>query len=103
MSIPADVTILDTVTGVTGKDDYFSAYWWAEGNGSCDCNRYYPCGVDDPNGGKSHTYCNGCTRFLIVFCKHPDGYSYEEFNRDYPKELLDKHRPVSFTEVSNDG
>lgn len=34
-------TILDTKTGVkvkaTGWD--YSFFWWAEGNGSCDCNR----------------------------------------------------------------
>ncbi|MCP5018898.1 MAG: hypothetical protein GY938_27020 [Ketobacter sp.] len=34
------ITILDTETGKKKNiDSAFSAYWWAEGNGSCDCNR----------------------------------------------------------------
>ncbi len=37
-----EVEILDTVTGErewAGEEAKFNAYWWHEGNGSCDCNR----------------------------------------------------------------
>lgn len=34
------IKFLDTQTGETAWSDYpFSIYWWAEGNGACDCNR----------------------------------------------------------------
>ena len=34
------VTFIDKITGRTGKSKYpFGIWWWAEGNGSCDCNR----------------------------------------------------------------
>lgn len=48
---PVTVRILDTHTGVLhtrppGEWDEFTEHWWAEGNGSCDCNRAQFCGVD---------------------------------------------------------
>lgn len=37
------VTLRDTVTGATATHHHpASLYWWAEGNGSCDCNRSRP-------------------------------------------------------------
>lgn len=59
-------TILDTVTGdikaCIGGTPEFSVFWWTEGNGSCDCNRYVAMG---------YTEANPCTwsRFLIIGAK----------------------------------
>lgn len=34
------IKFLDTKTGEKAWSDYpFGIYWWAEGNGACDCNR----------------------------------------------------------------
>ncbi len=88
------VTVLDTETGRTATDERFSAFWWAEGNGSCDCNRRY---LFDSFEDEGVGVCKGAHRYLIVSCSDPDGYTYEDFNDDYPKELVDRHRPASFT------
>jgi hypothetical protein len=51
-------TILDRVTGKTHVTERaYSLFWWAEGNGSCDCNR-----GPTPN---FDVECK-CERFVVV-------------------------------------
>lgn len=79
------VTLLDTKTGrrhETGDD--FDPFWWAEGNGSCDCNRRLIMGQETT---KPKEFCEGAERFLIVAASD-DSYSLRELNSDYPIELL---------------
>lgn len=82
------VTMLDTKTGATHETaDEYDPYWWAEGNGSCDCNRAIQMGVDT---GKPIRICQGAHRFLIIAASDLT-YSLKELNEDYPPELLEKH------------
>lgn len=83
---PIRVTILDTETGKTAEVGLdYSAYWWAEGNGSCDCNRqivmqgFY---TDDVKCGN--------LRYLIISAD-TDCYSLRELNDEYPEELVAKY------------
>lgn len=84
--LPITVTILDTVDGQTVEDNTCSGYFWCEGNGSCDCNRRNRfANIPAENIG----FCDGTKRFLII--KHnSEIYDDEEFNQDYPKELINK-------------
>lgn len=84
-SIHIKVTILDTKTGERLQNDKWSAYWWAMGNGSCDCNRSIFMGHSEAGGG----ICKECKRYLIVKADS-DEYSLREFNDDYPQDLVDK-------------
>jgi hypothetical protein len=83
------VTLLDTKTGERRKScDYFNAYWWSTGNGSCDCNRRT---VFDHDADDDH--CCGCERYLVVDASGDlEGLTLEEFiceaNQDYPPELI---------------
>jgi hypothetical protein len=85
------VTILDTQTGekkTTDETFDFDAYWWAEGNGSCDCNREIPfVGLEMSNPCRTE-------RYLIVEAES-DEYSLEEYNSDYPAGLKEKHLCVT--------
>lgn len=95
------VTLLDTKTGrrvKTGEEH--SSFFWAEGNGSCDCNRchYFPGSEDEirenpPYDEEDYWVCFGCNRFLIVEAP-ADIYTLREFNQDYPEELLAQHLPT---------
>lgn len=99
-------TLLDTETGETrGASQFKGWFWWAEGNGSCDCNRAIifdkedemearfppPDGVPDDCG-----VCFGCTRFIAVDV-HGDleGMSkaqiLEDMNSEYPEELVRRY------------
>lgn len=85
------VTLLDTKTGRRHETgDNYDPFWWAEGNGSCDCNRRLMMGEDT---AKPEGYCEGCERFLIV-AANDDSYSLRELNEDYPLELLKAHGVV---------
>ena len=73
------VTIQDTQTGETAVApwDEFDAFWWAQGNGSCDCNRQLAFGQD-----------RGCEcrseRYLIVAVEgDTGGRSINDFNSGY--------------------
>lgn len=86
------ITLLDTKTGLTKEhSDDSDAWWWYEGNGSCDCNRALYIGVyeDIP---EEFTECSGCKRFLIIACDDKT-YTLQELNENYPAELLKKHLP----------
>lgn len=91
------VTLLDTQTGNKRTfDSSFSPFWWAEGNGACDCNRAIKMGCDEeldramredyPEIKGWQSYCYGAKRILIIETDC-DEYSLEEFNADYPDEL----------------
>lgn len=88
------VTLLDTQTGETREVGGILDFWWAEGNGSCDCNREPYFGH---NSGSDQ--CIGAKRYLIIKAEpvtRPPrvlGYTLAEYNEDYPKELLDKFLP----------
>ena len=84
-----EVTVarLDTMTGETKEVSGSSSYWWAEGNGMCDCNRAIKMGHADVG----EAMC-GEERYLIVACD-ADIYSLREFNEDWPAALLNKHLP----------
>ena len=74
--------LLDTKTGrFKAIESHFDPEWWAEGNGSCDCNRSIVFGREAEFGN-----CHGCFRYLIVEAETEE-YTIEEFNRDYPDEL----------------
>jgi hypothetical protein len=82
-------TLLDTETGERREScSDFDDYWWAEGNGACDCNRRLLFGLsEDPS--RENT-CEGCHRFLIVTADK-SAYSLRELNEGYPEELLRQH------------
>lgn len=85
------LTLLDTETGQTKRfDDSASPYWWAEGNGSCDCNREIRMlGKSTMDNGT----CLGHKRFLIIECSDPT-YSIRELNEGYKGALLMEHQVV---------
>ena len=101
-----NITLLDTKTGDTKEiEDTYSESWWAEGNGSCDCNRaIFFEGTYEELSNKHkkdnpelydkkkpwQTYCIGCQRILIIKIDSKE-YSLEEFNEGYPEELIKKH------------
>ena len=71
------VTVLDSVTGETRTDSQWSPWWWAYGNGSCDCNRGALFDRDEACGER---------RYYIVAVEGDDsGYTLEEdYNHGYP-------------------
>ena len=92
------VKLIDTETDKTcivderSEEDgspLFDAYWWSEGNGSCDCNRSIYCGVDDLDD-PDYGICRGGKRFLIIEAD-TDEYTLAELNNEYPEELLKKY------------
>lgn len=92
-----NVTILDTVTGTlkrTEDSEHFNtydAYWWAEGNGSCDCNRgllFEDVEVEEFGG-----FCIGATRYLIVEAEDKT-FSLKEYNENYPYSLVTQFIPT---------
>lgn len=90
-------TLLDTKTGKTVDAESMdsSLFWWADGNGSCDCNRAIAMG-DDVDDEMTEQFgdgeCFGCTR-IIAIDVHGDleGMTkkeiLEEMNGEYPNEL----------------
>lgn len=90
-------TLLDTKTGKTAvaKSMDSSLFWWAEGNGSCDCNRSIAIG-DDVDDEMTEQFgeglCFGYTR-IVAIDVHGDFEGMtkkeilEEMNSEYPDEL----------------
>ena len=84
-------TIQDTKTGKTRVAPGYSSDWWAEGDGSCDCNRELGFGAPTLTGT-----CLGCHRYVIIRATFDDEerrYTLRELNEGYPEELL-KERGV---------
>lgn len=91
-------TIKDIVTGNTAKLRFSaSLFWWAEGNGSCDCNRdEFPPDddVDDNEPGPvlGESLC-ASERFIVIDVESDDGpiddatkaLLIAEMNQGYPK------------------
>ena len=94
------LTLKDLVTGQTVDvdDDDYQPFWWAEGNGSCDCNRaHYFDGIEEeieaqhraanpaayadlhPSAG----LCYG-TKRIVIIAADTDEYTLAEFNEGYP-------------------
>lgn len=96
------VTVLDTKTGQTATCSAHTAWFWAESNGSCDCNRapLFPGAVAEVYREKEphrwyatgESFCFGSERFLITAADTTD-FSLRELNYDYPAELLAQHLP----------
>ena len=97
-------TILDTATGEKRKGEDRSAYFWAEGNGSCDCDRatYFGEEIEDELDNKMmaenpslktwQSVCYGCERFLIISVDgDTEQYAIGEFNSGYQKDLVEKY------------
>lgn len=91
------VTIRDRQTGTVAPGmDGFNAYWWSEGNGSCDCNRgdLFPDDLPEGEGEYSLDWmddepfgpiCRGRVRFEIITVEPmPEGMTLADFNRGYP-------------------
>ena len=79
-------TIQDTATGKTRVVPGYSSDWWADGNGSCDCNRELGFVESRPTGT-----CLGNRRYLIVRATFDDEerrYTLRELNEGYPEALL---------------
>lgn len=72
------VTILDSETGETRTDSQWSPWWWAYGNGSCDCNRAAVFGNDQGCGER---------RYYVVSVEGDEsGYTIkEDYNHSYPQ------------------
>lgn len=101
------VTLMDYETGEV-KDipnEDWSAFWWTEENGSCDCNRSsmfdedIASAMEDAQAAEHselkpwQAYCHGVHRFIVVDI-HGDfeGESYDKLlarmNSDYPQEKV---------------
>lgn len=59
-------TFLDLRTGRTAKGADMSVFWWAEGNGACDCNRAEPFGLREELWTKHPGTCLGYKRFVAI-------------------------------------
>jgi hypothetical protein len=73
------VTILDTVTGETRTNSEWDAWWWFEGNGSCDCNRRL---IFEPDA--EDVQCGEARYYIIAAEGDTAGYEPDEWNRLYP-------------------
>ena len=90
--------LLDTETGEKHEASQFTGwFWWAEGNGSCDCNRAIVFDKEDELEEKfGEGVCPGGTRFIAVDV-HGDleGMSkaqiLDDFNSEYPEELVRRY------------
>lgn len=75
---PVTVTILDTVTGETRTDSEWSPWYWAYGNGSCDCNRGALFGREEGCGQRRY--------YIVAVEGDESGYTLaEDYNDSYPK------------------
>lgn len=73
------VQILDRETGETISSEDYSYFWWAQGNGSCDCNRRILFGLPMSDECVSE-------RFVITHALDEDGNSIEdELNEGYSR------------------
>ena len=100
------LTLLDTQTGeIVAMESPYNAYWWAEGNGACDCDRadYFPMAEEDLEAAQQQAHpelqewqslCYGCERILIIAAES-DEYTLDEFNEDYPQALKAQWLKVS--------
>ena len=79
------IKLLDTQTGLTQWTDYpFSIWWWAEGNGACDCNRALEFGHEGHCGEKPYRYQ------AVDVCDHKDKNIQEQLN-EFNQDLLEKY------------
>jgi hypothetical protein len=98
---PVSVTLVDTVTGrvTVVTEPACDATWWAEGNGSCDCNRalltdsgLYEALVGAPQADPCLSWqrtCLGHQRFVVVALTGTEGlYSLAELNAGYPADTI---------------
>lgn len=97
------ILLLDTKTKQTATYEGGNLFWWAEGNGSCDCNRVIPFGkaVEEEleNEVNGCGVCFGHNRFLAIDIIVDDdkdvaaiakNIKLEQINQRYPKELIEE-------------
>jgi len=89
------LTLVDSVTEETREveieNKHSELFQWTENNYACDCNRCPYFGIEIPEG-ETEGYCFGEKRFLVISVQpEAEGYSLQDFNRGYPKELLIKY------------
>jgi hypothetical protein len=67
-------TFRDLVTGREAKSDHpASLYWWADGNGCCDCNREYAFKSVEEIEHEDTGYCLGAVRYIAIDVEADDG------------------------------
>jgi hypothetical protein len=91
------VTLIDTKTGLRKVKTYANAFWWAEGNGSCDCNRMTEFLTDEECERLDDENLCSRNRFLVIDVSGPGCRDYKDlraYNKGYPKELLDEYFPI---------
>lgn len=98
------IKLIDTQTEHTKEfDTEYRAFYWAEGNGSCDCNRfrYFPGVAEEmdkaqriefPELEEHFSYCHRGERILIIAIESNE-YSLDEFNSGYPETLKQQYLP----------
>ena len=95
------MTLLDTQTNITKTFETRHRPWyWAEGNGSCDCNRASIMGCTTemdaimrdahPELESWQSICYGRKRFLIIAADCVE-YTLMELNENYPPEPMRKY------------
>ena len=97
-------SLLDTKTGelIIATEMTSSLFWWADGNGSCDCNRAILFNKEQEVHKElaiDENHCLGHTRFIVVDVhgdfadlKITKQQAIEEMNGCYPQELLNEFR-----------
>lgn len=85
------ITFKDVKTGNIAKSDYpFGIYWWAEGNGSCNCNRQQLFGIEGLDCYTDYDWDNDKQRFQAIDVEdHPDqsiAQALQEVNKDLLEE-----------------
>lgn len=77
---PITVTLLDTVTGKIRTDSLGTPWYWAYGNGDCDCNRSL---VFDPL--QNEPECGESRYYIVAVEGDESGYEIgEDYNHGYP-------------------
>lgn len=83
------VTILDAETGERRDSSALfpgaNTFWWAEGNGSCDCNRQLL--FEEDESGEDTGVCLGHHRYVIVATSDPE-VPIHSLNQGYPLDVL---------------
>ena len=77
------VTVLDTETGETVINSEWSPWYWAYGNGSCDCNRGALFGNEEGCGERRY--------YIVAVDGDESGYTLEEdYNNGRPAQPVER-------------
>lgn len=102
--------IIDLVTKQHTKASDFTnddLFWWADGDGSCDCNRAlcFDAEVDKELEKQHGDHCYGSTRFVVVDVIDDTGFLKDnckeqvvaEMNSEYDDKLIDEAKRIYFS------